>query len=123
MQNLNCLNLQAQSGIAASVAIAVAAVTSGIAARPLPSAGYGPVSAEHLAYLKKSGFPESCLSSLALFSTQNLDGFTIRVGSELIEYISTEADTYICKNPPGVLVPPMVIKPRKGSSLRAPSSA
>ena len=87
---LHCINLQAQSGIAASVAIAVAAVTSGVAARPLPPAGYGPVSAEHLAYLKKSGFPESCLNSLAVFSTQNLDGFTILVGSELIEYISTE---------------------------------
>ncbi len=114
MKDNSCINLHAQSSVAASVAIAVAAVTSGIAARPLPSAGYGPVSAEHLAYLKKSGFPESCLSSLALFSTQNLDGFTIQVGSELIEYISTEADTYICKNPPGVLVPPMAIKPRKG---------
>ena len=32
MQNLNCLNLQAQSGVAASVAIAVAAATSEVAA-------------------------------------------------------------------------------------------
>ena len=63
MQNLNCLNLQAQSGVAASVAIAVAAATSGVAALTPSPEGYGPVSAEHLAYLKKSGFPESCLGT------------------------------------------------------------
>ena len=89
MKHNSCINLHAQSSVAASVAIAVAAATSGVAARPLPPAGYGPVSAEHLAYLKKSGFPESCLGSLSVFSTQNLDGFTIRVGSELIEYITS----------------------------------
>ena len=114
MQNLNCLNLQAQSGLAASVAIAVAAATSGVAALTLSPEGYGPASAEHLAFLKKSGFPESCLGTLAVFSAQNLDSFAIRVGSELIEFITAGTDTYVCKNPPGVLVPPMAVKPRKG---------
>lgn len=114
MQNLNCLNLQAQSGIAASVAIAVAAVTSGVATRPLPPAGYGPVSAEHLAFLKKSGFPEACLNTLAVFSAQNPDRFSILAGTTCIEFITSGTDTFSCKNPPGVLVPPMAVKPRKG---------
>ena len=75
MKDNSCINLHAQSSVAASVAIAVAAVTSGVATRPLPPAGYGPVSAEHLAFLKKSGFPEACLNTLAVFSAQNPDRF------------------------------------------------
>jgi hypothetical protein len=64
--------------------------------------------------MRKSGFPEACLGTLAFFSALNLDGFAIRVGSELIEYITSGTDTYVCKTPPGVLVPPLPVKPRKG---------
>jgi hypothetical protein len=114
MKHNSCINLQAQSSVAASVAIAVAAVTSGVATRPLPPAGYGPVSAEHLDFLKKSGFSEACLNTLAVFSSQNPDGFAILAGSSFIEFITSGTDTFSCKNPPALLVPPMAVKPRKG---------
>ncbi len=114
MKHNSCINLHAQSSVAASVAIAVAATSSGAATPQLPPAGYGQVSAEHLAYLKKYGFPESCLDSLTIFSAQNLDGFAILIGSEIIEFITWGTDTYACKNYPSVFVPPMAAKPRKG---------
>ena len=111
MQNHSCLNLQAQSGVAASVAIAVAALPSAVRQSPPP--GYGRVAANHLDYLKKTGFPDDYLDQADIYSASEGDGFALRITQGLFEFVKNDRDGYVCSNPCGLLAPSLKIPPRK----------
>ena len=66
MQLLNCdIARLAQSSIAASVAISVAAVKSARRSGTVwsPPPGYGPLKADHAVYLQRSGFPDDFIEA------------------------------------------------------------
>lgn len=108
MQNLNCLNQVAQSSVLASVAIAVAAASSGNISPSNTPVGYGPLSDEHSIYLGRSGFPDEYLDQADIFSACEGDGFAIRFpGVGLITYVATKPGQYACTSPVSFFAPPV----------------
>ncbi|MGV0951971.1 MAG: hypothetical protein ACOYB3_14975, partial [Azonexus sp.] len=110
----------AQSSIAASVAISVAAAKSARRSGTVwsPPPGYGPLKADHAVYLQHSGFPDDFIEEGEILSASEGDGFTLRVaGVGVLAYDATAPGVYACLTPFNCFIPPVQGPPPKGFAL------
>ena len=110
----------AQSSIAASVAISVAAAKSARRSATVwsPPPGYGPLKADHAVYLQRAGFPDDFIEEGEILSAVEGDGFALRVaGVGVLAYDATAPGVYACKTPFNCFTPPVQGPPPKGFAL------